>query len=331
MTKLRLGMIGAGRHNEGVHAPSVARLRDEAAEELELTAVCALDEERARHFQEKFGFLRVYADMREMLAAEQLDCLAVVVNIPKIHEVVSWALGTGLPVFTEKPPGANLAESKELARLADQSGSLNYVGFNRRRAPVLEKLKSWATRHGAIRRVHARMVRHRRLEERFAVGTAIHSLDFLRYLAGDVGFVHVVRLEREQADSFDFVCKLGFTSGATGVLEVMVNSSTRVEQYTAYGEGYAGEATLPIFSDQSHRAGFRGFREGELAEEAPANENDPLREQGFLVEHEAFLNAVRRGQMPDCTLQDGFHSMLLSEAVQCGYCGDLSHFQRSDS
>ncbi|MEZ4710074.1 MAG: Gfo/Idh/MocA family oxidoreductase [Caldilineaceae bacterium] len=72
---LRAGFIGAGRRSQSAHYPNVQRLAD-----VEMTAVCELDEERLDQVVEKYGFSNVYANHREMLDNVELDIVYCVMH-----------------------------------------------------------------------------------------------------------------------------------------------------------------------------------------------------------------------------------------------------------
>jgi myo-inositol 2-dehydrogenase / D-chiro-inositol 1-dehydrogenase len=76
---IRLGLIGCGAHSESGHAIPFARYKAAHPDEILLAAVCDLQIERAREFVRKYGFLKAYRDVDDMLRQEKLDgCIAVV-------------------------------------------------------------------------------------------------------------------------------------------------------------------------------------------------------------------------------------------------------------
>lgn len=66
----------------------------------------------------------------------------------------------------------------------DELTPLMENAFNRRRAPLVARLKIWADGR-PLRYARAEMLRYHRAEPRFALETGIHAFDCLRFLMGE--------------------------------------------------------------------------------------------------------------------------------------------------
>ncbi len=131
-------------------------------------------------------------------AFEQVAADAVlVVTPPETHRVISIAaLSRGLPVFSEKPLAANLADGIAVLRAARQSGALLMVGQSRRWMPHIVALRD-AVRNGRIGelgyitcqfRVPFRFGGWRdSMPEVLIEDLAIHHFDTIRFIAGRNG------------------------------------------------------------------------------------------------------------------------------------------------
>ena len=323
---LRAVQIGAGRFARDYHAPTLYRLAKVTSPAVSLEAICDLDPDRAELFCRSFGYARTYTDFRLMIDEVQPDLIYVMVHPAATAGVLEAVLPLGIPTFTEKPPGVTIAEAERLADLAAERGTLNYVAFNRRRMPGLERLKLWVETNRPVSYVRAEMLRNRRLEADFAVGTAIHPLDFLRYLCGDVARVSTVTLPHPQVGARDYLVRLEFEGGTVADLCVFVDCGLRRERYLAQTSNATMEVTVGAgYSSAFCVAGAHEFRDDQLVlETAPGD--DPLVAGGFLGEHESFLDAVSRGRLPDCCLQDACHSLRLAVAVQESHSGPIRDF-----
>jgi len=220
---LRVVMIGAGPFNRHHHAPVLRDLAAGPGAQVSLEAVCDLDLGKAQTYARDFGFRESFTDLHEMIRAVEPDAVYVLVPPPAAAGVIADVLPYGLPTFTEKPPGVTREQAERVAALAAQHGQITYVAFNRRRTPAIVKLKEWAAANGPPRYIHARMLRTKRREEVFALGTAIHPLDALRYLAGDVAAMQTVAAAYPDAACRDFRVHLEFVSGLEADLHVMVD------------------------------------------------------------------------------------------------------------
>ena len=232
---LNLVVIGAGSHSQRNHLPALARYVEEHPGRIELAALCDLVRERAIEMAGRYGFARVYADLDEMLEHEKPDGCIAITPIPVTAQVASRAIRAGVPLLMEKPPGATVEEARSVANLAEATGVPVMVSMNRRFDPALSAALEWKGAR-SIAYVRGTIVRHRRQEPEFMTGTAIHPLDALRAIAGDV------RDFEAAASSVNgvrwYVVRLGFESGAMGVLEVLPDAGTQAESYEIFGEGY---------------------------------------------------------------------------------------------
>ena len=137
----KICIIGCGGISKNCHGPSYAKYRRENPC-AELSGCCDLDAGRASAYSKEFGFARWYTDYVRMLQIEKPDAVCVTVDEDHTAGVGAEIINMGFPVFIEKPPGKNSAETQSLIRAARQSGVINQVGYNRRAMPILRKLKS---------------------------------------------------------------------------------------------------------------------------------------------------------------------------------------------
>jgi len=316
---LRAVCLGAGGFNHANHAPVLKRLAEGDAPRLSLEAICDLDRARAERFQQEFGFRQVYTDLARMMEETRPEVVYSLVQPTATAGVVSQVLPLGLPVFTEKPPGVTVEEANPLAELAETHGNLTYVAFNRRQMPVLRWLKQWLTDHAPVRYVRGEMLRNRRREPEFGIGTAIHALDALRFLCGDVAGVGVRAQPYGDGGCADYFVNLRFVGGLIADLQVVVDCGMLRESYHAFSERAGAAAVLG--------AGYSSpwFQPG-LTTHADAGEpaftpvpTDHHEAGGFLGEHVAFLNAVESGKRPDCCLQDAAKSVALATEVHAAF------------
>lgn len=251
---VKVALIGAGSHCRGNHAPALAQYAKDHPDKVELVAVCDLEQEKAERFAKEYGFKTAYTNHLEMIEQEKPDGCVCVMPIPLIVPLAKELMTMGMPVTIEKPPGASVEEGRELVDVAKQTGTPHMISVNRRFQPFICEGREWALAQGPIRFVRASMLRHNRREDVFVSGTGIHSLDALRFIAGDVS----------QADSFSqgdgtpwhhFV--LHFESGALGSFDVLTTDGCAEERYEIYGEGYrvnmavenSGEPRLQCWKD----------------------------------------------------------------------------------
>ncbi|MGO8883516.1 MAG: Gfo/Idh/MocA family protein [Streptosporangiaceae bacterium] len=131
---LRAAIIGAGRIGEQ-HAETLA-----SRDDVELTAVCDVDTSRAEAVAAVTG-AQVFADWREMLAADLADAVWVCTP-PAAHAGPAVAvLDQGLPLYLEKPIARSLDDARLIAAAAARSGAVCAVGYQWHAVEVLDSAR----------------------------------------------------------------------------------------------------------------------------------------------------------------------------------------------
>lgn len=315
---IRLGLIGCGEHSEGGHAVPLARYNAEHPGEIELTAVCDLRLERAQYFTTRYGFLRAYGDMNEMLSGGDLDACIAVVPVEKIPQVGIQLLERRMPCVVEKPLGASLADVEALRTAARKTGTPNMVSVNRRFMPFLNRALEWSRGQGQLRYVRCTFTRHERSEPEFLWGTAVHSVDTMRYIGGEIPNASIRTIKPAESAADWYAIDLEFGSGATGRIDVLPTAGMRDETYEIFGEGFRAVVTCPF----GPLRGLRCFRENRtiLEEfESQATTEDVV--NGFYDEAASLIGSLKAKQELRPSIGDVFPSVqlclkLAAEAAQ---------------
>jgi len=257
---IRVGLIGCGEHSEIGHAVPLARYKAENSEHLELTAACDLRKERAQYFCRTYGFRRCYADVSTMLSREQLNLCIAVVPVHKISALGIELLQRGTACVVEKPLGATFVEATALRDTARLTRTPNMVSVNRRFMPWLNQAIGWARSLGKVRYVRALMSRDARTEPEFLWETALHSVDALRHIAGNVKRASVRRIGNGTAANWYGVDLEFDENGVFGHVDVLPTSGVLEETYEICGEGFRAIVTCPFGPERS----LRCYQQGRL-------------------------------------------------------------------
>ncbi|MFD0376823.1 Gfo/Idh/MocA family oxidoreductase [Streptomyces sp. NPDC127112] len=133
-TPLRVALIGYGLAGSVFHAPLVS-----ATEGLVLDTVVTSDPGRQAQAREEYPGVRIAASADELWEraadadGENRLGLVVIASPNKTHvPLATAALTAGLPVVVDKPLAATAAEARELAALAERTGTFLSVFQNRR-------------------------------------------------------------------------------------------------------------------------------------------------------------------------------------------------------
>ncbi|HUN73034.1 MAG TPA: Gfo/Idh/MocA family oxidoreductase [Steroidobacteraceae bacterium] len=147
---LRAAVVGLGKMGLSHH--SIVRMHPQ----IELRAICDTSS-YVLDVLAKYTGVRTYADWREMLAQEPLDCLFVATPSRYHAGVVGAALERGLHVFCEKPFGLDPQEGYRLADQAEQRQLVNQVGYHFRFVATFAEAKRLLDRQllGKVHHVRA--------------------------------------------------------------------------------------------------------------------------------------------------------------------------------
>ncbi|AJY76672.1 Gfo/Idh/MocA family protein [Paenibacillus beijingensis] len=128
MSQLKVGVIGAGSIS-GAHLGAYA-----ANPDIELVAICDLNEQRAQETSAKYGIPNVYTDYRELLASSDAEAVSVCTWNNTHAEISIAALEAGKHVLCEKPLCKTVEEALRVQDAVRRSGKLLQVGVVRRYA-----------------------------------------------------------------------------------------------------------------------------------------------------------------------------------------------------
>jgi len=307
---IRIAIAGCGEHSRASHAAPLARYAAAHPNEIELVAACDLNLDKAVEFCRLFGFVRPYKDLDQMLSDERPDACVSVMPIDKIVEVGIKLLERRMPCVIEKPLGTSLAEIEKLGQVARDTQTPHMVSVNRRFMPYLNQARSFMREHGPLRYVRASQVRHQRDEADFVWSTAIHALDALRYIAGEVKTFDVTQPGNGQTAWY--VISLRFESGIVGQVEVMPTAGMVEESYEFFAEGCRARVT----AGSGPQRLLQCWKDGELVIESQATDEQPedLR-NGAYQEVEEFVRALQTGTRPQPCIDDILPSARISFAI----------------
>ena len=307
---LRIVLAGCGEHSRTSHAAPLARYAVAHPDEIELAAACDLNAEKAIEFCRSFGFRRDYKDLDQMLEIEKPDACVSVMPMEKIVQVGIKLLQQGMPCVIEKPLGTSIAEIERLAEVARETQTPHMVSVNRRFMPYLNQARLWMQERGPLRYVRATQVRHQRSEDDFIWSTAIHVLDALRYIGGEIERFEVTIPESEQAKWY--LIALHFKKGTTGHVEILPTAGMVEESYELFAEGCRARITAGSGTQRS----LECWQDGKLVTESrsPDDEPEDLR-NGSYQEVEEFVRALRTGKRPQPSIEDILPSVRIGFAI----------------
>jgi len=280
----------------------------------QLVGVCDLDAEKARRNAARFGG-RPYEDMDAMLDAERPDGVIICVG-PRAHaELAVRVLRRGVPVYTEKPPALTAAAALEVARAARQAGTLCTTAFKKRYATAYQRAKEFVESFPPEQLLSISVdyasaaYANDRPERTFLLDFAIHAIDLVGYLFGEVESVFAFARGMDA-----YAVSLRFAGGAVGSMSLNAGRSFAVPTEEVEITARGGNA-MTIHNSSC----WRVLRDGACTEwrEPPTftSAGDSGNETGHLAEIADFLQAIQQKRTTRSNIFESYKSMVLYEAI----------------
>ncbi len=134
---LRVGVIGVGSIS-GVHIQPYLENKD-----VELVALCDINEERLAKAGEQYGVANLYNSHEALLANEEIDAVSICTWNNSHASIAIAALEAGKHVLVEKPLSMTVEEALAVEKAVEESGKILQVGFVRRHADNTKLLKQF--------------------------------------------------------------------------------------------------------------------------------------------------------------------------------------------
>ena len=248
--RLAIGFIGAGNYASSMLLPHLVQLPN--AELVHVTTTKSLS---AVNAQRRFGFTTASTSASAVLEDESLDAIFVVTRHATHADLVCRALETGKAVFVEKPLALTGEELDRIAETIAKTGNDRLmVGFNRRFAPILVKMKVdfGPAASGSVTRylVNAGPLgadswyRNEGEGSRFT-GEGGHFLDTLSWWADSLPAE--VYASDGGPDSDDVQVTVRFANGTSGVISYLTGGNVRFPKETLDATGGGRSARLDNF------------------------------------------------------------------------------------
>lgn len=244
---------------------------------------------------EKFGFEQTTTDTDSVLRDPQIGTLFVLTRHDSHASLVKRALESGKHVFVEKPLALYESELDEIRDLANATGRMVMVGFNRRFAPLTSEVKRHISGRagpvaivatvnaGAIPRDH--WTQDPQAGGGRIVGEACHWIDLARALTGAaISGVQVTAARDQRNNPIGDIAHIAisFADGSTALVHYLANGGRAFpkERIECFFDG----KTLVIDNwRRLRRFGIKG----------PWFERASKMDKGHAAEVEAWTHAIK--------------------------------------
>lgn len=278
-----VGFIGSGNYATMVLIPA---FKQTAAK---LKSVGSSAGVSGVHAARKFGFEETTTDSQGLLADPAINTIVITTRHDSHAKFVSQALSAGKHVFVEKPLALTRDELQSVqasyaASHTNGDGPLLMVGFNRRFAPQVQKIKRllagmrepksfvMTVNAGAIPAEH--WTQDKTIGGGRIIGEGCHFIDLLRFLAGSaIVSSHAVMMGqvpglRIRDDKVSF--HLTFADGSFGTVHYLANGHKSFPKERL--EVFCGGRILQLDNFRKLRGyGWPGFRKMNLWKQDKGN------------------------------------------------------------
>jgi predicted dehydrogenase len=138
--KLRVGLLGVGAIAQVVHLPVLAQMSN-----VDLVAVCDVDQPRAKAIADRFGIPNVCRDDDVVFASDDVDAI-IICSPSHLHEAQAIAgLQAGKHVLVEKPLGLSAESAQRVIDVAEKTDRTLMIAMNNRWRPDTMALRPFAS------------------------------------------------------------------------------------------------------------------------------------------------------------------------------------------
>lgn len=305
-----VSFIGSGNYATAVLIPAFkeagARLRSVASS----TGVSGV------HAGRKFGFEETTTDTERLFSDSSTNAVVITTRHDSHAGFVLKALQAGKHVFVEKPLCLTLDELAEIesgySALATQDTAppMLMVGFNRRFAPQVQKIKQLSTGVSGpksfIMTVNAGAIPADHWTQDIEagggriIGEACHFIDLLRFLAGvPITSRQLMAMNTGTGDTVTL--QLGFTDGSIGTVHYFANGSKAFPKERL--EVFAAGGVLQLNNYRKLTGfGWSGFKKMDLWRQ----------DKGQKACAAAFVNVISQGGEAPIPVDEIFESTRIS-------------------
>jgi predicted dehydrogenase/threonine dehydrogenase-like Zn-dependent dehydrogenase len=289
---VRLGVLGAGNFANATMLPALKKVK-----ELDLIGIVAATGIESEHAAKRFGFQYATTDEEDIYQDDSINTIAILTRHHLHASQILSGLKAGKHVFCEKPLAFRKEQLAEIYQALENSETLLTVGFNRRFAPLAQKLQNflapikdplylhYRVNAGALPPSH--WVQDPEQGGGRIIGEGCHFIDFLTFLTDSLPVeVNVEGLPEDDRFREDNVhITVTFADGSVGSIAYLSNGDRAFpkERVEVFGGGRV--AVLDDFrSLETYYQGKNQTWRSRLKQE-----------KGHRAEWEVFSEAIKNG------------------------------------
>lgn len=295
-------------------------------EGVKVVAIASTDGAALDQAQREYAIPHAYRDIGDILAHADVDLVSICTPDRMHAKQALLALRAGKHVLCEKPLATTVEDAATLVSAAAAAGRTFMVGHNYRFIPQFVRLKELADSGaaGPLFYGESSYVQDLYFMEQlgpdywrlkdpqdFYLGGAIHNVDLLRWLLGEIVEVHSFanHVMPFYALNDNYVTNFRFAGGQIGRLLLILGAQLKDKfwvEASVYGSGGALKAAMQRDEVIQNLAGLPG--------DAPVVEAIPSADS-FALEIAHFVECARTGRRPLVDVVEGARAVAVCEAA----------------
>lgn len=148
---IRVGIVGCGGIAQSQHIPGYLR-----TENVEIAALCDVNESLLATVGEQLGITQLLTDYRTLVSLPELDAIDICTAPDSHFPIAQAALEAGKHLFCEKPLALSYPHARQLYETAQAAGVITGIGFVHRVTPAA-RLAHQLVSSGALGEIYSAM------------------------------------------------------------------------------------------------------------------------------------------------------------------------------
>lgn len=294
---MKIGIIGLGDIAQKGYLPVLTE-----KENIELI-LCTRNIDTLSKLSKKYRITQCVQNIDELIE-KGIDAAFVSTATESHFEIAEKLLKNGINVYIDKPISLNFDESKKLVRLVEEKGLVAMVGFNRRFAPMINKLKE----HGKadiiiMQKNRFQFPDHTR---RAIVEDFVHVVDTLRFLMDtEVKELQVRYLEKDNLLHNVVIELIGEECTAIGIMNRNNGVTEEIIEYMTAENKFVVENFIETTQFHNKNMNISKFGDWEPT----------LYKRGFYQIVDYFVSCVENNKTPAPSISDSLITHEICEKI----------------
>ncbi len=289
-SKVNIGLIGAGNFTKSVTLPTIQKVGG-----FNLVALCTATGVSAKGVGDKYNFKYISTDAEEIFKHSEINSIVITTRHNTHGSFILDAIESKKHCFVEKPLTIYEDELEKIKEVYSGETILQ-VGFNRRFAPMVQKMKKKISGVASISyRINAGVIpkdvwiQDRDIGGGRIIGEICHFIDTCSYLLDSTVksvYASTVKSKNQSIpDEDNIIIVLNYKNGSSATIG-----------YYAYGDISMSKEYIEVFSSGISMS-LNDFRELTVYENSSALKEKSLnQDKGFVNEFKAFKDGVKNGK-----------------------------------